>query len=169
MSAAYSVRRGGADDLHEILGLLDAAVEWLVARGAEGQWGSDPFSTNASMVRHLSQIISAGELRIARDQSERVVGGYVLGLRPAYAPVIRGAERYIEAMVTARDLAGRGIGTLLVDDAIDRARLADARAVRTDCWAEAPRLIRWYEECGFERGDRVWVGAWPAQMLHMAL
>ena len=169
MNAAYSVRRGGADDLHEILGLLDAAVEWLVGRGAEGQWGSDPFSTNSSMVRHLSQIISAGELRIAHDQSKRVVGGYVLGPRPSYAPIVAEPERYIEAMVTARALAGRGIGTLLVSDAIDRARLAGAHAVRTDCWAEAPRLIRWYEECGFEQGDRVWVGAWPAQMLHMAL
>jgi hypothetical protein len=57
-SEAYSVRRGSADDLRAILGILDAAIEWLVRRGADGQWGSDPFSRNPSMVGQLSQIIA---------------------------------------------------------------------------------------------------------------
>jgi GNAT superfamily N-acetyltransferase len=121
------------------------------------------------MVGHLAQIVAAGELRIAQDPSEDVVGCYVLGRRPAYAPVISEPERYIEAMVTSRALAGQGIGALLVNDAIDRSHLADAHTLRTDCWAEAPGLIRWYEERGFERGEEVRVGEWPARMLHMSL
>jgi GNAT superfamily N-acetyltransferase len=121
------------------------------------------------MVDHLARIVAAGELRIAHDPSADVVGCYVLGQRPAYAPAIPEPERYIGAMVSARALAGRGIGALLVKDAITRTRSFDARTLRTDCWAEGPRLIRWYEECGFKRAEQVRVGGWPAQLLHMSL
>lgn len=167
--APYAVRPGTPHDLGAVLGLLDAAIEWLVRRGADAQWGSEPFSTNPVMVDYLSQITAAGELRVARDQSDQLVGSYVLGPRPVYAPIGSEPERYIEAMVSARALAGQGIGTLLVNDAIDRAGTLGAHALRTDCWAEAPRLIRWYEQRGFTRGERVEIGEWPAQMLHLSL
>jgi GNAT superfamily N-acetyltransferase len=166
---AYEIRPGDAHDLSELLRLLDSAVEWLAARGAEGQWGSAPFSASSAMVDRIARITADGELRIAVDAVRRVVGGYVLGPRPSYAPAIREPERDIEAMVTERALAGRGIGSLLVEDASARARAAGVHVVRTDCWAGAPRLVRWYEERGFERGDVVDVDGWPAQLLRMPL
>jgi GNAT superfamily N-acetyltransferase len=165
----YEIRPGDLHDLPAMLRLLDAAVAWLVARGAEGQWGSVPFSASPTMVDHVTRIAAAGELRIARDADRTVVGGYVLGSRPSYASAIEEPERYIEAMVTARTHAGRGVGALLVDDAAARAREAGARVVRTDCWAQAARLVRWYEERGFRRAEVVDVDGWPAQMLRMPL
>jgi GNAT superfamily N-acetyltransferase len=156
---------GDARDLERVLALLDAAVLWLVARGAEGQWGSEPFSTSPLMVAYLHRIVEAGELRVARDSTGRVVGGYVLGGRPEYAPVVAGVERYVEAMVSDRTLAGHGIGGLLVRDAIERSRAVGASLVRADCWAGAEGLIRWYEAQGFDRGGLVLVGEWPAQLL----
>jgi GNAT superfamily N-acetyltransferase len=166
---AYEIRRGDAPDLPAMLALLDAAVEWLVARGAAGQWGSAPFSASPAMVGHLTRIAADGELRIAVDSSRTVVGGYVLGHRPAYAAEIPEPERYIEAMVTSRARSGRGIGALLVGDAVTRARAAGALVLRTDCWERSPRLVRWYEAHGFERAGVVDVDGWPAQMLRMAL
>ena len=165
----YAIRAGDSHDLPAMLRLLDAAVEWLVARGAEGQWGSVPFSASPVMVDNLARIAAAGELRIALDADRTIVGGYVLGNRPSYASAIEEPERYIEAMVSARTHAGRGIGALLVDDAAARARTAGAQVLRTDCWAHAPRLVRWYEERGFQRAEVVDVHGWPAQMLRMPL
>jgi GNAT superfamily N-acetyltransferase len=118
---------------------------------------------------HLTQIAADGELGIALDPSRTVAGGYVLGNRPPYAAEIPEPERYIEAMVTARAHAGRGIGALLVDDAATFARAAGAQVLRTDCWERSPRLVRWYEEHGFERTDVVSVDGWPAQLLRMPL
>ena len=165
----YEIRAGGPRDLPAMVELLDAAVEWLVARGAEEQWGSVPFSASPAMLDHLTRIASEGELRIALDAERTLVGGYVLGARPSYAPAIEEPERYIEAMVTARTHAGRGIGALLVDDAVARAREAGAQVLRTDCWGRAPRLVRWYEERGFQRAEVVDVDGWPAQTLRMPL
>jgi GNAT superfamily N-acetyltransferase len=161
------IRAGDERDLASMLRLLDAAVVWLVARGATGQWGSDAFSANAATVDYLASIVGSGELRIAEDAGARALGGYVLGDRPAYAPAIPEPERYLEAMVVDRAHAGRGIGARLVADAVDRARIAGATVLRADCWAQAGRLIGWYEEQGFVRGDVVRVGDWPAQLLLM--
>lgn len=156
-------------DLPALLGLLDDAVAWLVARGGAGQWGTEPFSSNATMVAYVEQIAARGELRIAEGESRLVLGGYVLGACPEYAPAIDGTERYVEAMVGHRAHAGEGIGALLVADAVARARCLGAAVLRADCWARAERLIQWYEEQGFRRDGTVAVGDWPAQLLRMDL
>jgi GNAT superfamily N-acetyltransferase len=168
-AGSFIVGDGDARDLESLIALLDAAVVWLVDRGAGGQWGSVPFSASPAMVVYLRRIAEAGELRVARDATGRVVGGYVLGGPPGYAPAVARVERYVEAMVSDRTLAGRGIGAALVRDAIERSRAAGASLVRADCWAGAERLIRWYESQGFERGDVVLVGDWPAQLLRMSV
>ena len=93
----------------------------------------------------------------------------MLGARPAYAPAVDLPERYIEAMVTDRRLAGRGIGSSLVADAVARARAAGATVLRADCWAESERLVRWYEQQGFAREHVVRVDGWPAQLLRRAV
>ena len=163
------MRSGDQHDLPAMLVLLDAAVAWLVARGAKGQWGGEPFSANFAMVDYLSRIVTLGELRVAQDSAGRAVGTYVLGARPDYAPAIAEHERYIEAMVTDRRLAGNGIGGLLIEDAILRARASGATKLRADCWSKSARLVRWYEQQGFERGDIVLVGDWPAQLLSLSI
>jgi GNAT superfamily N-acetyltransferase len=167
--SAYSVRSGQAGDLAELLRLLDGAVEWLGARGAAGQWGREPFSASEAMVAYLEEIVAAGELRVAADVDGAVVGGYVLGARPAYAQPIAEPERYLEAMVSDRHLAGRGVGSLLVMDAVARSSDLGAYVLRADCWAEGARLIRWYEAQGFTRDGVIRVGDWPAQLLRREL
>ena len=36
------IRPGTVEDVPIVLGLLDKAVRWLVARGRPGQWGTEP-------------------------------------------------------------------------------------------------------------------------------
>jgi GNAT superfamily N-acetyltransferase len=121
------------------------------------------------MVAYLQTIVDAGDLRLARSADGAIAGALVVGEAPAYAPVEDVPERYLEAMVSDRRLAGRGIGALLVADAVDRARAAGAEQLRCDCWAGAERLIAWYEQQGFERAERIDVDGWPAQLLRMRL
>jgi GNAT superfamily N-acetyltransferase len=156
---------GSLDDLAALLPLFDRAVEWLVELGQEGQWGATPFSESAAMSGHLRGLVAAGDLRVARAAGGAVVGGCVLGDAPSYAPAFVEPSRYLEAMVTDRRLAGRGIGSLLVADAVERTLAAGVGVLRTDCWDGAPGLVRWYERQGFEAGGVVLVGAWPARML----
>jgi hypothetical protein len=44
------IRPGGADDIPAVIGLFDRAVEWLVARGRTGQWGTKPWSAHPKAV-----------------------------------------------------------------------------------------------------------------------
>lgn len=140
-----------------------------MARGQPEQWGQTPFSSNPAMVGYLETIVGAGDLRLARDDDRAIVGAVVIGAAPVYVPVEDVSERYLEAMVSDRRLAGRGIGTLLIEDAVARARAAAARQLRCDCWAGSERLIAWYEQQGFERAERIDVDGWPAQLLRMRL
>ena len=78
-------------------------------------------------------------------------------------------ERYIEALVTSRRHAGRGIGALLVAGAVEEARTAGAAVLRVDCWAGAPPLVAWYERQGFVRSGTFDVGGWIGQVFTMGL
>jgi GNAT superfamily N-acetyltransferase len=159
------VRPATQEDLGRVLELFDAAVVWLVARGAAGQWGREPFSSTAARRDQLAGIASRGEPRVACDDTGEIVGFSVLGDRPAYAPPVGEPERYLEALVTDRARAGEGIGSALIADAVALTRAAGVALLSTDCWAGAPRLVRWYEQHGFAAGAAFLVGAWPAQQL----
>lgn len=150
-----------------VLELFDDAVTWLVARGAAGQWGSEPFSATPAGREQLAAIAGRAAPRVACDRTGAVVGFYVLGHRPAYAPPATGPERYLEAMVGDRAHAGTGIGPALIADAVALTREAGVPLLCTDCWAGAPRLVRWYEGQGFTAGATFLVGDWPARQLEL--
>ena len=78
------IRRGAAVDAGTVLALFDEAVEWLVARGQTGQWGSEPFSAGEKRVAVAAEWASGGGLRVAEDEDGEAVGAIVLGARPAW-------------------------------------------------------------------------------------
>lgn len=159
------IRPATPDDLPRVLELFDGAVRWLVARGADGQWGTAPFSSIAARREQLAGIAARGIPRVACDAAGSVIGSYVLGDPPPYAPPATEPERYLEALVTDRERAGERIGSELIADAVALTRQAGATVLRTDCWAGAPRLVHWYVQHGFTTGATYLVGDWPAQQL----
>jgi GNAT superfamily N-acetyltransferase len=165
----FVVSTGAPEQIVDLLPLFDGAVEWLVERGQAGQWGTEAFSARSSMVDHLHELAGRGALLLARTADGAIVGGCVVGETPPYAPAGIGPERYLEALVTERSLAGQGIGGLLVARAVSVARAAGADVLRSDCWAEAGGLVRWYERQGFVAAEVVLVGTWPARMLAFEL
>ena len=147
-----SIRAGDERDVPAILRLFDEAVAWLVERGQTGQWGDRPFSERPQNVEHAQQWATGGGLRVAELDGEPV-GFVVLGDAYAWVSPAGEAELYLQALVTSRAHAGADIGGALVRRAFEEARERGIGLVRVDCWAGAPRLVRWYEEQGFTRTE----------------
>ena len=167
--ATVRIRPGTAADAPRVLALFDEAVAWLVARRQPGQWGTTPWSQRPSAVGHVQRWSEGPGLRIAVDGDETPVGALALGAHPPHVQPIDEPERYVEALVTSRRHAGRGIGAALVAAAADEAREGGAAVLRVDCWAGAPPLVAWYERQGFERSGTFDVDGWIGQVFAMRL
>src|SRR4051794_2760749 len=157
-----SIRDGDERDVPTILRLFDEAVAWLVERGQTGQWGDRPFSERPQNVEHAQRWASGGGLRVAELDGEPV--GFVV-LADAY-PWVTPAEEpelYLQALVTSRARAGEDVGGALVRHAYEEAVERGIHLVRVDCWADAPRLVRWYEDQGFTRTETFTVTPTPGR------
>jgi GNAT superfamily N-acetyltransferase len=161
-----SIREGGPADAAAVLALFDEAVEWLVARGQTGQWGTRPFSAVEARVARAAEWAAGGGLRLAVEGDE-VLGAIVIGARPEHVSPAPAAERYIEALVTSRRHAGRDVGGELIRRAIKETRSAGIPLLRVDCWAGAPALVEYYERQGFHRSGTFTVRGWHGQVLSM--
>ena len=167
--ATVRIRPGTAADAPRVLALFDDAVAWLVVRRQPGQWGTTPWSQRPSAVGHVQRWSEGPGLRIAVNADGTPVGALALGAHPPHVQPIDEPERYVEALVTSRRHAGRGIGAALVAAAADEAREGGAAVLRVDCWAGAPPLVAWYERQGFERSGTFDVDGWIGQVFAMRL
>jgi GNAT superfamily N-acetyltransferase len=160
------IRQGSMRDFDAVLGLLDEAVEWLVARDQTGQWGSVPFSQLEDRRERMREIVADGDLHLAL-LDEDIVGALVVGDRPAHVSAVDRPELYIDLLVTSRRHSGEGIGSRLIDAAISLAREAGVDLLRVDCWAGAPTLVAWYERQGFVPSDIFELRGWRGQVFEM--
>ena len=159
-----NIREGSAADTATVLALFDEAVAWLVARGQEGQWGSEPWSASPRGVARVRGLLEADEAWIAESAGEPV-GALTVGAAPEYVDAAGEPELYVTALVTSRRHAGREIGARLVEHALDLAAERRAGLLRVDCWADAPGLVGWYERRGFARTSTFSVRGWRGQVL----
>jgi GNAT superfamily N-acetyltransferase len=162
------IRSGDADDTDWLLSLFDEAVAWMVTRGQPGQWGSQPFSGSPHRIAQVGGLIDSGGLRVAELRG-RPVAALVVGIAPLYVPPPDRPELYINLLISSRGHAGGGIGSALVRHAVAEAREHDARQLRVDCWAGAPRLVRWYRGQGFAPAGTFNVDGWPGQIFALPL
>ncbi len=162
------IRDGTADDEPAVLDLFDEAVQWLVARGLAGQWGEQAFSSRAAMQTLVQRTMREHEVRIA-EHEDAVVGVLAVGASPPYVPGNPVPELYVALLMSARRLHGNAIGARLLDLATEIAREQGARMMRVDCWAEATRLVRFYERHGFVRDGLFNLRGWRGQILSKRL
>jgi GNAT superfamily N-acetyltransferase len=163
------IRVGEISDAPTVLTLFDRAVEWLVVQGRLGQWGSEPWSAQGRRVRQMHDYAADGGLRIAEIDGV-VAGAAHVGDAPSHAPPAPVPELYLEALVTDREHAGRGIGRALLRYACAEAIAQGATQLRLDCWAGGDQaLVRYYERAGFTPTERFTVpgplGDWEGQIL----
>ncbi|MFD3400290.1 GNAT family N-acetyltransferase [Kribbella sp. NPDC058693] len=165
-----TIRRAGPDDVPAVLGLLDGATEWLVARGQTEQWGTSPHSTSPRRVAQIAGFADDGELWVSEAEG-RIVGALAVGAAMEYVPAATEPELYVRLLVTDRASAGQNIGGELLDHARKLALDAGAHVMRVDCFAGGDgALVRYYEAQGFTRDvefavPRVNEPDWPGQVL----
>jgi GNAT superfamily N-acetyltransferase len=170
MSESLLVRCGRATDADAVLGLWDAAIAWLEARGQTEQWGTEPASARPTCREAVNEWASGQGLRIAALDGEPVGVCVVVESCPNYVPPTELRDSYLFFLVADRMHAGQGIGTTLVEHAAREARADGSELLRVDCWAGAPDLVRWYEHNGFVKTDTFTVsGGWHGQVLEMVL
>ena len=161
------IREGGVADAAVVLGLLDEAVEWMVARGQTEQWGTEPWSAQPKRVARIEGLAASG-LWIAEVDGE-AVGALVLGgSPPEWIPAVEEPEVYLQLLVTSRRHQGTGVGVRLLEFARERAWAAGVSLLRVDCWAGGGgKLVDYYKGQGFTPTDTFSVNGWPGQVLEM--
>lgn len=158
------IRPGSDADRDAVLEMFDEKIEWLVARGLVGQWGEVPFTARPEMSARVHGILSENEVRIA-EHDGAAAGVLAVGAAPPYVPPDPLPELYVTLVISARRLAGNAIGARLLALATEMARDGGAQAVRVDCWADAPGLVKFYERQGFARQGRFDLRGWRGQIL----
>ncbi|MDH6550526.1 GNAT family N-acetyltransferase [Streptomyces sp. SAI-041] len=169
-----TIRDGGPDDIPVILGMLDSCVEWLVAQGRPGQWGTRPLSLSPGTVESVARYVDEGSVYIAEADGVPAAtltitdapGAYLDHLPPPGEP-----ERYIHWLASDRRFKGHGIGSALLAHAAEETRRAGVALLRVDCYAgDDGKLVAYYEANGFAPTETYAAGAgndWPGQVLAM--
>jgi GNAT superfamily N-acetyltransferase len=158
------IRPGEQDDELALLNMLDEAVAWMVARGQSGQWGDQPWSQAEKGRRAVHGMVNGGGLHVL-ERCRSVVGALEVGDPVDYAHPVDVRELYVRLVLTSRAEAGRSLGRLLIEKAVELAREQGSELLRVDCWAGAPGLVAWYESCGFSRSHTFRLGDWHGQVL----
>lgn len=140
---AITVRRAGPADEAALLALLEAAADWLWARGVR-QWAPGSFTAAA----HGTAV--PGRTAYLAERNGQPAGTFALlwddpdvwGVRPPDAG-------YLHSLAVARAYAGQHLGALLLDTAAAQVRAAGRRYLRLDCWAGNTMLRAYYTAQGF--------------------
>lgn len=171
MSAhAWRIRRASAADAPAVLAIFDSVIEWFVEIGNTEQWGTEPWSTSERQVRRVADECALPGAWLAEHPEAGVVGALVLGDPVAYAPPAAGPERYVRLLIASRDPRARGVGRHLLDFAAAEARAAGAERLRVDCYCGGDQaLVRFYESCGYVRGEAFDENGWPGRFLSRTL
>jgi GNAT superfamily N-acetyltransferase len=166
-----TIREGRPDDIPVILGMLDSSVEWLVAQGRTGQWGSAPLSENPKVAESIAGYMAGGTAYLAEVDGVPAATLTLDGAPGAYLahlPSPGEPERYIHWLASDRRFKGHGLGGVLIEHAAEETRRAGISLLRVDCYAgDDGKLVRYYESNGFVRTHAFTVGEnkWPGQLL----
>lgn len=147
MSDQITVRPARAHELDTVVRLWDEAARWLASRGSD-QW-QYPARREA-----IARSIAAGDQCWLVEEDGRVIGTITVDdhadpefWRPEDDPE---NALYLHRMVTIREVAGREIGSALLDWASRRAAGLGKQWVRLDAWRSNSELQRYYANRQFK-------------------
>lgn len=135
-------------DLDTVMNLLYARVDWLHQRGIN-QWSTWP-----RWRPEIEQAITEHRVWILyEDVSYTPVGTMTVsydGDEDFWTPVERATPAlYLAKLATRPDHAGKGLGKLLLEFAMYKARSERLHEVRLDVWRNNPALCRYYQQRGW--------------------
>lgn len=150
-----TIRAAQADDLHEVLSVLDEAGAWLHSVGITQQWPRS-FSGREGTPETFTDQLHGGIMYVARIEGD-AVGTFRLTENDArvWPEAKTGEALYLHSLAVRRSVAGSGVATEMLTWARARAGSLGMQELRLDCWAGNQRLRRYYADAGFEsRGER---------------
>jgi len=95
---------------------------------------------------------SVGQLFVA-DDGERILG--LVNLLYTYSTALGARVALLEDMVVAEEARGSGLGTRLVEAAVDHCRKSGCKRVTLLTDGDNERAHAFYQRCGFARSDMV--------------
>jgi RimJ/RimL family protein N-acetyltransferase len=126
-------------------GDVDALVELLVAVAEEGRWiGAEAPVDLAARRRRMADDVDGEDVVVLVAE----VGGELVGELGLHLARYGVGEL---GMVVAAGWRGRGVGSALLGEAVDRARGAGAHKLALQVWPHNAAAIALYERFGFQR------------------
>lgn len=138
-------RRGDAE---RIVALLHEAAAWLCEQGMP-MWHPDEIAFDV-----ISNDVQAGLFFVAIDAGKIIAAvKFELHDNLFWPDVAPGESAFLHRFVVCRTYAGRGISTVILRWAVERAVSLNKSYVRLDCEVSRPRLRSVYESFGFRHRD----------------
>ena len=143
MVTVTDFRRLNDADVADAVAILDAASEWLLARGIR-QW-------TTAYPRELYQKLQDHRENFGLFEDGRLVAIVTLtGPPPEWDAELAGLDvRWVSKLAVAPECHGRGLGRLMAEHALEQLRREGASQAWLDC-RHGP-LVAFYESLGFAR------------------
>lgn len=142
---ALTMRLAGAEDVPEVLGLLNERAAWLAEIGT-GQW------PGGFGEERIGGIVARGGTFLA--EVDGLPAGTITaspeGDADFWTPVeLLEPSWYVSKMAVARECAGRDLGGWMLRWVVDQAAASGVTWVRLDAWRTNLRLHQWYSDHGW--------------------
>ena len=151
------IRHATSNDVRSIAALLTEADRWVHQHDGTTMWVEGELADD-----RIAEEVDAGLFVVAED-GERIVGVVRFQLQDTlFWPDLEAAtdSAFVHRLAVARDRAGQGLSTALLQWAVDRCRSLGKRYLRLDCDADRLRLRALYERFGFRLHSYRQVGAY---------
>ncbi|WP_428957976.1 GNAT family N-acetyltransferase [Streptomyces sp. cg35] len=145
----YRIRPANAHDIDDLMSLRTEAEGWLASKHTD-QWSDRELGAIA--ISKWKATIDDGRTWVLLDKHNHTVGSVSRG--PADRDFWHEEDQpetafYLYKLMTSRQVAGQGIGSLVVDWTCRVAALEGRKWVRLDCWRTNRGLQSYYEGLGF--------------------
>lgn len=143
--SARTIRLAAAEDLFDVLALLNGASAWLLAQGLD-QWES------GFGAARIAPMIERGEVYLACEGTTAIATvSLTTAADPDFWTVQEQTEPalYVAKLATARTHTGQGLGAMLLRWCIDLAARQGMVWARLDAWRDNRGLQRFYHRVGW--------------------
>ncbi len=139
-------------DVKIVSEVLTEAAKWLDSVG-QSMWKAEKLTVEELMKNYRPE-----EMKLCYDQ-DRLIGVYILQwYDPLFWAELEPKEAGIlHKLAVCREYAGKGWGMQLVESAVELCKEQKAVTLRLNCGTFRNRLRNFYESCGFEFFDRVFL------------
>jgi GNAT superfamily N-acetyltransferase len=128
--------------------LLEARVDWLRSRHSSDQWGSVGL-----WQEKVARNLYAGATRVLclDGMHDKIVGTITVSRAgdPQFWETSPGSALYLAKLATDPEMSGLGLGSLLLDWAVDYAHRNGLPQVRLDAWKDSVGLHQYYRARGW--------------------